>query len=47
MVQDYFWKNVFLTHFCPICRPKTAHFQGIFGFLMDQNALPGVLRTLV
>ena len=29
MVQDHFWKNAFLTHFCPIFGPKTAHFQGI------------------
>ena len=40
MVQDHFWKNAFLTHFCPIVGPKTAHFQGILGFSMAQNAPP-------
>ena len=50
MVQDHFWKNVFLTHFRPILGPKTAHFQGILGFSMAQNAPPPAqngLKTLV
>ena len=50
MVPDHFWKNAFLTHFCPIFGPKTAHFQGILGFSMAQNASPGAqngLKTLV
>ena len=38
MVQDHFWKNAFWTHFSPIFGPKTAHFQGILGFSMAQNA---------
>ena len=50
MVQDHFWKDAFLTHFCPIVGPKTAHFQGILGFSMAQNASPRAqkgLKTLV
>ena len=40
MVYDEVWKNVFLTHFLPIFGPKTAHFQGILGFLEDPNGPP-------
>ena len=50
MVHGHFWKNAFLTHFCPIVGPKMAHFQGISGFSMAQNAPPqaqNVLKTLV
>ena len=40
----------FLTHFGLIFGPKTAHFQGILGFSMAQNASPRTqnrLKTLV
>ena len=50
MVHGHFWKSAFLTHFCPIFGPKTAHFQGILGFSMAQNASPRAqngLKTLV
>ena len=40
MVYHHFWKNVFLTHFSPIFGLETAHFQGILGFSMAQNAPP-------
>ena len=40
MVQDHFSKNAFLTHFSRIVGPETAHFQGIVGFSMAQNAPP-------
>ena len=36
-VQGHFWKNAFLTHFCPCFCPKTAHFQGILAFSMAQK----------
>ena len=45
MVQDHFCKNAFLTHFGPIFGPKTAHFQGILGFSMAQNAPPRPKNT--
>ena len=40
MVHDQLWKNGFLTHFYPVLVQKTAHFQGILGFFMVQNASP-------
>ena len=50
MVEDHLWKNAFLTHFGLIFGPKTAHFQGILGFSMGQNASPpaqSALKTIV
>ena len=38
MVQVHFCKNAFWTHFRPMFGPTTAHFQGILGFSMGQNA---------
>ena len=32
MVQDYFWKNVFLTHFGPIFGFETAIFKAFWAF---------------
>ena len=46
MVQDHFWKNAFLTHFRPIFGLETAHFQGILGFSMAQNAPPRAQNRL-
>ena len=39
MVQHHFRKNACLTHFAPIFCSKTAHFKGILGFSMGENAL--------
>ena len=50
MVEDEFRKTAFLTQFGSTFGPKTAHFQGILGFFMGQNASIGAqsgLSTLV
>ena len=40
MVEHHFWKNAFLTNFRPIFGLEMAHFQGILGIFMAQNAPP-------